>query len=214
MVNHHPVLSLLGLALRGGRLVLGEEPVEGIVRAKDARILLLAKDAADNTFRRCRHFAEVGQCLWITLPFTKDEIGSAVGRSAVAIAAITDVGLAHAVVQKLANEDPKRYGESAERLALKAQRAAERRAEQKAHEKNVRTGKYHGKQPAPKQEEEQPKKQPRREEAPKNPDAPRNKRPASRPSRENRPKPRAKSNRFAHSRPVKKGKGSFRKKED
>ena len=211
-MSNHPVLSLLGLALRGGRLVLGEEPVEGIVRAKDARVLLLAKDAADNTFRRCRHFAEVGQCLWITLPFTKDEIGSAVGRSAVAIAAITDVGLAHAVVQKLANEDPKRYGESAERLALKAQRAAERRAEQKAHEKNVRTGKYHGKQPAPKQEEEAPKKQIRRDEAPKKQEAPR-KHTASRPSKENRPKPRAMSNRFAHSRPVKKGKGSFRKKE-
>ena len=211
-MSNHPVLSLLGLALRGSHLVLGEEPVEGVVRAKDARVLLLAKDAADNTFRRCRHFAEVGQCLWVTLPFTKEEIGSAVGRSAVAIAAITDVGLAHAVVQKLANEDPKRYGQSAERLALKVQRAAERRAEQKAHEKNVRTGKYHGKQPAPKQEE-QPKKQARREEAPKKPDAPR-KRPASRPSKENRPKPKATSNRFAHSRPVKKGKGSFRKKED
>ena len=34
--------------------------------------------------------------------------------------------------------------------------------------------------------------------------------PKSRPSKENRPKPRATPNRFAHSRPVKKGKGSFR----
>ena len=206
------VLFLLGLALRGSRLVVGEEPVEGTVRAKDARVLLLAKDASDNTFRRCRHFAEVGQCLWLTLPFTKDELGRAVGRSSVAIVAVTDVGLAHAIVQKLANEDPKRYGEAEQRLALKAQRAAERRAEQKAHEKNVRTGKYHGKQPAPQPEEPQ-KKQPRREETPRKPDAPR-KRTASRPSRENRPKPRASTTRFAHSRPVKKGKGSFRKKEN
>ena len=212
MLNRHPVLSLLGLALRGGRLVVGEEPVEGTVRARDARVLLLAKDAGDTTFRRCRHFAEVGQCLWLTVPFTKDELGSAVGRSSVAILAVTDVGLAHAMVQKLANEDPKRYGEAAERLELKARRAAERRAEQKAHEKNVRTGKYHGKQPAPRQEEEAPKKQARRDEDPKKPDAPR-KGPKSRPSKENRPKPRAASNRFAHSRPVKKGKGSFRKKE-
>ena len=126
MLNHHPVLSLLGLALRGGRLVVGEEPVEGIVRARDARVLLLARDASDNTFRRCRHFADVGQCLWVTVPFTKDELGSAVGRSSVAIMAVTDVGLAHAIVQKLASEDPKRYGETAERLELKARRAAER----------------------------------------------------------------------------------------
>ena len=62
-------------------------------------------------------------------------------------------------------------------------------------------------------EEEAPQKQSRRDEAPRKPDAPRKHAP-SRPSRENRPKPRAASNRFAHSRPVKKGKGSFRKKED
>ena len=35
----------------------------------------------------------------------------------------------------------------------------------------------------------------------------------SRPSKSNRPKPRGKANPYAHSRPVKKGKGSFRKKE-
>ena len=206
-----PVLSLLGLALRGSHLVVGEEPVEGIVRARDARVLLLARDASDNTFRRCRHFAEVGDCLWLTLPFSKDELGSAVGRSSVAIVAVTDIGLANAIVSRLAAADPGRYAQAAERLELKARRAAERRAEQKAHEKNVRTGKYHGKQPAPKPEEK-PKKQDRREEASGKPDASR-KRVTSRPSRENRPKPRAASNRFAHSRPVKKGKGSFRKKE-
>ena len=234
MFNHHPVLFLLGLALRGGRLVIGEEPVEGIVRARDARILLLARDASDNTFRRCRHFAEVGQCLWITVPFTKDELGFAVGRSSVAIMAVTDVGLAHAIVQKLALEDPKRYAEAAARLELKARRAAERRAEQKAHERNVRTGKYHGKQnPPPPPEPAAPPA--RRPDAPgKGPGGPAHhgkpaphggfhhgpagadgphKGPKSRPSKENRPKPKAASNRFAHSRPVKKGKGSFRTRE-
>ena len=34
-----------------------------------------------------------------------------------------------------------------------------------------------------------------------------------RPSRANRPKPKAKADPYAHSRPVKKGKGSFRKKD-
>ena len=40
------ILSLLGLSLRGGRLAVGEEPVEAVARARDARVLLLASDAS------------------------------------------------------------------------------------------------------------------------------------------------------------------------
>ena len=205
------ILSLLGLALRGNHLAVGEEPVEAVARARDARVLLLASDAADNTRRRVEHFADVGQCIWLRVPFTKAELGQAVGRSATAIVAVTDIGLANAVVQRLAELDPKRYEESAKRMEIKAQRAAQRRAEQLAHEKNVRMGKRKVKVQSVAQEAVPEK----REAAPAKP---RQKKageaPKSRPSKENRPKPRAKANRFAGSRPVKKGKGSFRKKDD
>ena len=77
------VLSLLGLALRGGRLVMGEEPVETVVQARDARLLLLASDAGDTIARRCASFARVGQCLYLTLPATKAELGHALGRTSV-----------------------------------------------------------------------------------------------------------------------------------
>ena len=50
-MDSHKILSLLGLALRGNHLAVGEEPVEAAARAKDARLLLLASDAADNTRR-------------------------------------------------------------------------------------------------------------------------------------------------------------------
>ena len=69
------ILSLLGLSLRGGRLAVGEEPVEAVARARDARVLLLAADAAEGTRRRCEHFAQAGDCLWLQLPFTKAELG-------------------------------------------------------------------------------------------------------------------------------------------
>ena len=212
---NNPVLSMLGLALRGGRLAVGEEPVEAVVRARDARVLLVASDAADNTYRRVKHFAEIGQCIWLRIPYTKAELGQAVGRNATAIVAVTDVGLAAAIVHRLADTDPERYAEAAERLDLKAKRAAERQAEQRAHEKNVRTGKYKAKKPAPEPEKADPPQKERiRSDAPSGDSH--GKRPGyskSRPSKENRPKPRAKANPYAHSRPVKKGKGSFRKKE-
>ena len=79
-------------------------------------------------------------------------MGRQFGRTSVAVAAVTDVGLASAVVNKLAQLDPQTYGDAAERLELKAKRAAERRAEQQAHEKNLRTGKRKAKKAAPPEE--------------------------------------------------------------
>ena len=135
------ILSLLGLAKKAGRLEVGEEPVGAAARARDARLILLSSDAADNTARRAKHFADAGACLCVTIPATKDELGRAGGRTSCAMAAITDVGFAEAVAKKLAALDPKRYGEVAERLSVKAARAAERKKEQKRHEKNLRRGK-------------------------------------------------------------------------
>ena len=201
-MDSHNILSLLGLALRGGNLAVGEEPVDAVARARDARVLLLASDAAAGTRRRCEHFAQAGSCLWLRLPFTKAELGRAVGRTSVAIVAVTDIGLANAVVRRLAELDPVRYDEAAAKMELKAQRAAERKAEQAAHEKNLRWGKRRA--PA---EAEPPKAPAKAQAAP--PEKPRR----SRPPRGQRPKPKGKTDRYAHSRPVKKGKGSFRKKD-
>lgn len=198
------VLSLLGLALRGGNLAVGEEPVEAAARARDARVVLLAADAADNTRRRAEHFALAGQCLWLRTPFTKEELGMALGRTSVALAAVTDTGLASAVVRRLAEGDPLRYGEAAAQLEIKAKRARERQAERLAHERNVREGKRKpGKIP------ECPVKKTAGERTASS------RRTGPRPAgRHGRPGPGARAKPYAHSHPVKKGKGSFRKRED
>ena len=121
------VLSLLGLALRGGRLAVGEEPSALAAKAGQARLLLTASDAAGNTLRRTEHLAEEGHCLWLRLPFTKAELGGALGRGSAALAALTDTGLAAAVAERLAQLDPERYGEAAARMDLKRRRATERK---------------------------------------------------------------------------------------
>ena len=131
------ILSLLGLAKRGGMLVAGEEPVDAMVRAKDARLLLTASDAAENTARRVRHFAETGACLLLQLPFTKEELGHAVGITSCAVVALTDIGFAASIVRRMAVEDPS-YSECAEKLEIKAQRAAERKAEREVYEKRCK----------------------------------------------------------------------------
>lgn len=116
MNRNEQFLSLIGLCLRGRNLEVGEEPVEAVARARDARVLLLASDAADNTARRVQHFAEAGQCVWLRIPFTKQELGQATGRGSAAVAAITDIGLAVAVVRRLAEMDPEKYDEDLAKL--------------------------------------------------------------------------------------------------
>lgn len=134
------ILHMVGLALRAGRLEVGEEPVGAACRARDCRLILVARDAADNSFRRVRHFADAGQCLWVSLPCTKEELGRAVGRTACAMAAVTDIGFAEAIGRKLAALEPEKYAVTAEKLQVKAERAAQRRKEQQAHQRNVRRG--------------------------------------------------------------------------
>ena len=239
------VLSLLGLALRGGNLAVGEEPVEAVARARGARVILLASDAAAGTGRRAEHFAQAGQCLLLRAPFSKEELGAALGRASVALAAVTDTGLAGAVVHRLAEEDPTRYGQAAAQMEVKVKRAKERQAERLAHERNVRQGKRRApKAPPPKGAPEDPKGAPSHAGG-----APRGSkgtwsqtrgRPhdsgramspnqktgfasgrrasppgASRPAAagHGRSGPGARAKPYAHSRPVKKGKGSFRKRE-
>ena len=139
------ILHMVGLALKAGRLEVGEEPVGAACRARDCRLILVARDAADNSFRRVKHFADAGQCLWGSVPYTKEELGEAVGRTACAMAAVTDIGFAEAIGQKLAAVDPEKYSLTAEKLHVKAERAAQRRKEQQAHERNLRRGgKKHG----------------------------------------------------------------------
>ena len=98
-------LRLIGLARKGGRVEVGEEPVAAAARAHKARLVVLASDAADNTLRRASHFALSAGVPVLQSPYTKGELGLSVGRSSCAMLALTDYGLAAAFAQKLAEAD-------------------------------------------------------------------------------------------------------------
>lgn len=200
------ILSMIGLAHKAGRVEIGEEPVGSAARAKKARIILVAGDAADSSVRRAMGFASAGSCLCLIVPATKEELGRALGRTSCAMAAVTDIGFADAVAKKLAALDPGKFGSAAERMAVKAQRARERKLEQLAHEKNVRTGKK--RPPKPSEKAASPEKEERRDREEKKPfkSGPKARGAAAR----SRQKAQTRA-RFEGSRPVKKGKGSGRK---
>ena len=132
-------LNYLALAKKGRLAELGEEPVGAIARTGKAYVILVAGDASDHTWRRAKSYAAGTDQQCIRLDCTKEEMGFVVGRTSLAIAAITDVAMALALVKAL--DQPEKYKAALEVLAAKAEKAKKRQAEAKAHQKNIRKGK-------------------------------------------------------------------------
>ena len=132
-------LNYLALARKAGLAELGEEPVGGAARSGKAYVIVVASDASDHTWRRAKAYAAGTQQQCIRLPYNKDEMGFAIGRESLAIAAITDCPMALALVQSLPH--PEKYANELAVLTEKAQKIKQRQKEAKAHKKNVRFGK-------------------------------------------------------------------------
>ena len=132
-------LNYLSIARKGGLAELGEEPVGAIARAGKAYVILVASDASDHTWRRAKSFAAGTDQQCVRLEATKEEMGFAVGRTSLAIAAITDVLLALALVKALPPREAN--AQALEVLSAKAAKAKKRKAEAKAHQRNLRMGK-------------------------------------------------------------------------
>ena len=132
-------LNYMALARKAGRIELGEEPVGAAARAQHARLVVVAQDASDHTWRRAKSFVAGTQQQCIRVAFTKDELGQAIGRSSLAIAAFTDAPLALAFVKALGQ--PEKFGEVLESLDKRSQRIRQRQTEAKAHLRNKQRGK-------------------------------------------------------------------------
>ena len=132
-------LNYLALAKKGRLVELGEEPVGAVARAVKARLVVVASDASDHTWRRAKSFVAGTEQQCIRGPFSKEELGFVGGRQSLAIAAFTDAALALAVVKALPNLE--KFKEVADALDTKAQKLRQRKDEAKAHQRNVRKGK-------------------------------------------------------------------------
>ena len=132
--------NYLSLARKAGRIELGEEPVGAVARAQKARLLVVAQDASDHTWRRAKSFAAGTDQQCVRFPYTKTELGEAIGRQELALGAITDPALALAFLKAL--QQPEKYKEALQSLEKRTERVAARQAEARAHEKNVKKGRF------------------------------------------------------------------------
>lgn len=85
-------LQLLGLALRASRLITGEEMTIRSIQKNEAKLVLVASDASENTKEKM-----INKCQFYKIPIstehTSDEISQAVGKSR-SICAFIDKGFA------------------------------------------------------------------------------------------------------------------------
>ena len=138
-MENNKTLGYLSLARKAGKAELGEEPVGAAARDGKAHLILVAGDASDHTWRRAKSFAAGTDQQCVRLEASKEEMGFAVGRTSLAIAAITDPRLALALVNALG--EPEKFAKTLEVLNAKAEKAQKHQAEAKAHRRNLRKGK-------------------------------------------------------------------------
>ena len=100
MEKPNKIYSLLGLAMRGRRLVSGEYQTEEAVKKKTAKLVIVSEDASDNT-KKLFH----DKCSFYNVPIyeygKKEDLGRAIGKDLRSSLAICDDGFATAIQSQL-----------------------------------------------------------------------------------------------------------------
>lgn len=101
-------LSGLGLAMRAGKLVTGDEIVLKAIRSAEAKLVILAGDASANTQKKYRD-----KCGTYKVPlmvgFDREVLGSSVGKPERVVLALIDQGFADMVRKAIAKTSEVEY---------------------------------------------------------------------------------------------------------
>ena len=98
-MTQNKALSMIGIAMKAGKIVSGGFAVEQGIKSGDAKLVIIAEDASPGTskkFLNMSHFYEI-PALQLG---TKESLGKAVGREYRSIAAALDAGLAEAILKQ------------------------------------------------------------------------------------------------------------------
>ncbi len=99
-MKQNRILSLLGIAMKGRNLVSGESQTLDAIRNGSAMLVIVAKDASDNTRKL---FTD--KCSYYKVPLelygTKQELGRAIGKDFRSSLGVCDAGLADVISRQL-----------------------------------------------------------------------------------------------------------------
>lgn len=103
MAGSDPALRLLGLAARAGSVVPGTERAREAVRSGEAKLVLVAADASQNSREKILPLLEAKRVPYI-VRFDRDDLGAAIGKAPLSAIAITGAQLAERLRQILGND--------------------------------------------------------------------------------------------------------------
>lgn len=130
-------LNYLGIMRKAGACAVGETDCGAACRGGKAKLLLLASDASDNAHSRAKGFVYGRGIPLVVLPYTKMELAGRLGKGAVSMMAVQDIGFAVALMKALPEADPAVLAKLEEKL----EQHNKRKAEKQAHERNKKFGK-------------------------------------------------------------------------
>lgn len=96
MTNNARVLSHLGMARRAGKLVAGDESVMASIRSGEAKLVIVAADAADNARKKYRDKCDYYK-VDVYEQFTRAELGASIGQAGRVVLSVTDAGFARMI---------------------------------------------------------------------------------------------------------------------
>ncbi len=94
-------LFMLGLCRKAGKSRSGEELCEEAIRSQKACVVLVAQDASPNTYKKFHDKCRFYSVPIIDTPFSKEELGAAMGQTARSCVAICEQGLAKGLTEIL-----------------------------------------------------------------------------------------------------------------
>lgn len=95
---------MLGIATKAGKTATGEFATEKAVKEGSAYLVVVAGDASDNTKKKFRNMCDYYQ-VTIKVFADKNSLGNACGKEFRASLAVTDAGLANAVIKQIDRYD-------------------------------------------------------------------------------------------------------------
>ncbi len=98
-MNEMKLFSLFGLAQKAGKIASGDAKVQKTVKAGQAKLLIIAKNASDLTQKSYRDMASFYHVNLIAA-FTKQELGRAVGKGERAALVVIDEGFSKAMCKE------------------------------------------------------------------------------------------------------------------
>jgi len=100
-MNHNQkFLGLIGLAMRAGQVVSGEEGVLAAIKSQKAALVIIAEDASDGTKKKFTDKSNYRD-IPFRIAYEKDVLGHAIGKKTRAVIGILDPNFAKKMLEMI-----------------------------------------------------------------------------------------------------------------